>query len=114
MGRKTATSAADSFRQLKKGSFGNTKVTIDSNGNASMYLFGNRIAFRTTDGRTFITTCGWYTQTTFSRLREIGNFNIRGGVNLSINGIPWDGRWVEIIDMPPTVAVYKNEPPVID
>ena len=114
MARKTAVSAAENFRQLKKCSIGNTKVTIDTNGNASMFLFGNRIAFRTTDGRTFVTTCGWNTTTTFSRLREIGGFRIRGGRNLSINDLPWDGRWVEIIDMPPTVAIYKNEPPIID
>jgi len=114
MAKKTAVSAAENFRQLKKCSINNTKVVIDANGNASMFLFGNRIAFRTTDGRTFITTCGWSTQTTSSRLREIGGFSIRGGSNLSINGVPWDGRWVEIIDMPPTVALYKNDPPIID
>lgn len=114
MARKTAVSAAEKFRQLKKCSMGNTKVTIDSNGNASMFLFGNRIAFRTTDGRTFITTCGWNTSTTFNRLREIGGFSVRGGNRPSINGVPWDGRWVEVIDMPPTVAIYKNNPPIID
>jgi hypothetical protein len=114
MAKKTAVSAVENFRQLKKCSINNTKVVIDANGNASMFLFGNRIAFRTTDGRTFITTCGWSTQTTFSRLREIGGFSIRGGKTLSINGVPWDGRWVEIIDMPPTVAIYKNDPPIID
>ena len=114
MTRKTAVSAAENFRQLKKCSIGNTKVTIDANGNASMFLFGNRIAFRTTDGRTFITTCGWSTITTYSRLREIGGFGIRGGKHQAINGVPWDGKWVEIIDMPPTVAIYKNEPPIID
>ena len=111
---KTARSAAESFRQLKKCSISNTKVIIDAKGNASMFLFGNRIAFRTTDGRTFITTCGWSTRTTFSRLREIGGFRIRGGSGQSINGVPWDGKWVEIVDMPPTVAIFKNEPPIID
>jgi len=70
MAKKTAVSAVENFRQLKKCSINNTKVVIDANGNASMFLFGNRIAFRTTDGRTFITTCGWSTQTTFSRLRD--------------------------------------------
>ena len=114
MAKKVAVSAAECFRQLKKCSINNTKVVIDANGNASMFLFGNRIAFRTTDGRTFITTCGWWTQTTYSRLREIGGFVIRGGKGQSINGVPWDGRWVEIVDMPPTVAIFKNEPPIID
>lgn len=114
MAKKVAVSAAECFRQLKKCSINNTKVVIDANGNASMFLFGNRIAFRTTDGRTFITTCGWSTQTTYSRLREIGGFRIGGGRGQSINGLPWDGRWVEIIDMPPTVVIYKNEPPIID
>ena len=114
MAKKVAASAAECFRQLKKCSINNTKVVIDANGNASMFLFGNRIAFRTTDGRTFITTCGWSTQTTYSRLREIGGFRISGGQRLSINGVPWDGRWVEIVDMPPTVAIFKNEPPIID
>jgi hypothetical protein len=114
MARKVAVTAAENFRQLKKCSIGNTKVVIDANGNASMFLFGNRIAFRTTDGRTFITTAGWFTQTTFNRLGEIGGFGIKGGRRLSINGVPWDGRWVEIIDMPPAVAIYPNVPPIID
>lgn len=114
MAKKVAVSAAECFRQLKKCSINNTKVVIDANGNASMFLFGNRIAFRTTDGRTFITTCGWSTQTTYSRLREIGGFRIGGGRGQSINGVPWDGRWVEIVDMPPTVALFKNDPPIID
>lgn len=114
MAKKVAVSATECFRQLKKCSINNTKVVIDANGNASMFLFGNRIAFRTTDGRTFITTCGWSTQTTYSRLREIGGFRIGGGRGQSINGVPWDGKWVEIVDMPPTVAIFKNEPPVID
>lgn len=110
-GTKSSRSAAENFTQLKKGSFGNTQIKIDANGNASMFLFGNRIAFRTTDGRLFITTCGWPTQTTYRRLRELGTFRfIRG----SINGVQWDGRWIEIIEMPPTVAIVKNEPPIID
>ena len=115
MARKsTSATAAECFKQLKKCSISNTKVTIDANGNASMFLFGNRIAFKTTDGRTFVTTAGWFTQTTFRRLREIGGFGIRGGRELSINGVPWDGRWVEVIDMPPAVAIYPNTPPIID
>ena len=112
--KSVSRSAAENFKELKKGSFNNTMITIDANGNASMFLFGNRIAFRTTDGRLFITTCGWSTQTTYRRLREIGGFDLRGGSRQSINGVPWDGRWVEIIDMPPTVAIYKNDPPIID
>jgi hypothetical protein len=80
-----------------------------------MILFGNRIAVHTHDGRLFITTAGWNTSTTRSRLSGIGRFRIttRAG-GLSLNGQSWDGRWVEIIDMPPTVAVYKNDPPIID
>lgn len=110
-GTKGARSASENFRQLKKGSFGNTKITVDANGNASMLLFGNRIAFRTKDERLFITTCGWATQSTFRRLRELGTFSFRRG---TINGIPWDGRWIEIVNVPPAIAFFKNEPPIID
>lgn len=113
MARKRSLSAAENFRQLKKCSLGNTKITVDANGNASMYLFGNRIAFRTKEGRVFITTCGWTTTTTISRLRELG-YGITRRRELSINGIPWDGRWVEIIEMPPAIVFFKNDPPVID
>ena len=116
MARKTATSAAQALREYKKFSSHNTKVVIDEEGNASMYLFGNRIAFRAKKGdRLFVTTCGWNTSTTRSRLNEIAPISVRTGRGqLTLNGNPWDGKWVEIIEAPPFTAIAENEPPIID
>lgn len=112
MARKVSISAADALRQRKKMTSHNTKVVLDSKGNAHMYLFGNRIAVMTTENRLFITTAGWDTSTTRGRLREIGNVVVgRTMGTLSINSKPWDGSWVEVVDASPVVMVSPNEPP---
>lgn len=113
MARKVSISAAQAFNLKKPGSYGNTKVTLDKQGNASLILFGNRIAIRTSDERLFITTCGWNTVTTLSRLNEIGSFRVRHQRGtLIINNTTWDGRWVEVVEMDPFVTIFKNDPPL--
>ncbi len=109
MARKVALNAAQALKARKKMTSHNTKVVVDENGNAHMYLFGNRIAVYTKDNRLFITNAGWDTMTTRNRLSELTSTRItrRGG----LNGVEWDGRWVEIVEAGPVTMITKNEPP---
>ena len=115
MARKVALKASEAFMVRKKGSFGNTMITLDKNGNASMFLFGNRIAFHTTDNRIFVTTAGWDTNSTRSRLNEILGIRVTTRRSmLSLNGHEWDGRWAEVVHADPVTMINKAEPPIID
>jgi len=111
--RRVTLDATEAFLQRKNKKTHNTVVSVDKDGNASMILFGNRIAVHTHDGRLFITTAGWNTSNTRSRLSGIGRFRItsRAG-GLSLNGQSWDGRWVEIVQADPISMHFENEPPV--
>jgi hypothetical protein len=111
--RKVTLNAVEAFLQRKRKNSHNTVVSVDKDGNASMYLFGNRIAVHTHDGRLFITTAGWNTVTTRNRLSGIGRFRVttsRGA--LSLNGQPWNGRWVEIVQADPVSMHFENQPPI--
>jgi hypothetical protein len=111
--RKVTLNAVQAFLQRKRKSSNNTVVSVDKKGNASMYLFGNRIAVHTHDGRLFITIAGWNTVTTRDRLSGIGGFRIttsRGA--LSLNGQPWNGKWVEIVKADPVSMHFENQPPI--
>lgn len=115
MARKVALKASEAFMARKKGIFNNTVVTVDKNGNASMFLFGNRIAFHTADNRIFVTTAGWDTNTTRSRLNEVVGIRISSRASrLTLNGHEWDGRWAEVVHADPVTMVNKAEPPIID
>jgi len=114
MSRKTGRNAAEFLLSRTKRSLGNTKITIDKNGNASMFLFSNRIAFYTKDNRLFVTTAGWDTHTTRSRLRDIGVSVRSTRTILTLNGHQWDGRWAEVVQAGPVTMVNKSEPPIID
>jgi hypothetical protein len=110
--RKVTLDAVDSFLQRKNKKTSNTVVSVDKDGNASMFLFGNRIAVYTHDDRLFITTAGWNTSTTRNRLSGIGKFRVTSRGALSLNGQPWNGRWVEIVQADPISMHFENEPPV--
>jgi len=113
MARKVTIDSVEAFRTRKNKRTHNTVVSVDKDGNASMYLFGNRIAVLTADNRLFITTAGWNTSTTRSRLSSIGKFRVRvSGGGLKLDGVDWDGRWVEVVEANPVSIYFKNEPPV--
>jgi hypothetical protein len=62
-----------------------------------MLLHGNRIALITGEGQLLISTCGWNTQTTRSRLNALKGVNVyvvQG--NLFLNGRPWDGEEIAV------------------
>mgnify|MGYP003331041704 CR=1 FL=1 len=49
----------------------NTQVTTDSNGDSSVYLHGHRIATVHSNNDITLSSCGWETVTTKSRLNAI-------------------------------------------
>jgi|TARA_B100001094_G_scaffold277404_1_gene286225 hypothetical protein len=49
----------------------NTEVAKNSEGDTSVFLHGNRIAFIGADGDITLSSCGWETPTTKSRLNAI-------------------------------------------
>ena len=105
--------AANALLARKKYRNKNTAVIIDNSGNAILTLYDNKIAVYTPDSRLFVTTAGWNTQTTLYRLHEVTKLSIRHrSGSLLLDGNPWDGRWIEIIDLPPMKSLIKSEPPI--
>ena len=68
----------------------NTEVRV-TDYSVSIYLFGNKIAYRNEDG-TFISSCGWPTNTTKDRLNALPNVRIHQLKGMwYLNGNKWDG-----------------------
>ena len=88
---KIDTMTAIRFRAGQPYHNSNTQVMVDSNGESSLYLHGNRIAW-TSDNRSKlnINQCGWDTVTTNSRLRALGVNICHKRYDLYINGQPAD------------------------
>jgi len=71
----------------------NTKVEC-TNGCNRMYLYGNLIAEKSSKGLK-ISSCGWNTVTTKSRLNKLPGVHIRQSKGQWIlNDVPWDGAWI--------------------
>lgn len=60
--------------------FGNTEVR-----DRAVFLFGNKIAWVSTEGLLCVTHCGWVTRTTMTRLNAI-LYAFGTGVTVSIKG----------------------------
>ena len=87
--------SCNSAYALEHGSNYTSSNTVVKDG--SMWIFGNKIAFKTTSGAIYITNCGWTSRTTFDRLNAISGVwvrSIRG--MLILNGERWDGEWIKI------------------
>ena len=69
MSNKITTDSVDAFLTFKPFRRENMEVIVRDNV-SYLYLFGNRIGINT-NGMVSISTCGWETRTTFSRLREV-------------------------------------------
>lgn len=92
--RKVVEQASHAFLRREKYKVGNTEVRV-RDGVVQMLLHGNVIAQRTGLAYT-ISTCGWNTPTTRSRLNGLVGvkvYQVKG--ELYLNNIPWDG--MEII-----------------
>lgn len=89
----------------------NTQVYTGTDGNVWLMLFGNPIARRDGD-RIFITTSGWPTKTTLSRLNALPGVLTRNAKSiggLHLNGKPWDGSWKEV-SREEKEQVYRRSP----
>ena len=73
---------------------GNTTVTVEE-GRTCLFLFGNKIAERNSEGL-FVTTAGWDTHTTRSRLNSIPNVRVHRNKQLYLNGEVWEGEWKKV------------------
>lgn len=72
-----------------------TKVKIENNV-VKMYLFGNLIA-KKQEGKIFITSTGWRTNTTKERLNGLLGVSVSQKKGIwYLNGTQWGGEWVEI------------------
>jgi len=96
--RKISEQAADAFVFGIPFNKSNTKVVIDSNKTASLYLHDNLIAENHMLDGIKITNAGWFTNVTKERLNALPN-----GVSISqckgiwyLNGKEWDGSWIKI------------------
>lgn len=89
--RKITIEISRAFRNREVKTIGNSRT----DGNA-LFLFNNRIAeYR--DGSLWITNAGWDSTTTKERLNGLDGVRIhqsRG--QWYLNGIEWDGSWVEV------------------
>ena len=94
--RKITKESVSSF--LDKSSFHerNMIVRVDPN-EVLLQLHGNPIAKIDDDDNLWITTSGWFTNTTCDRLRALPNVDIEV-VNGKwfLNGKRWDGDWVKV------------------
>ena len=96
---KQAISALYSFRNFRSG---NDQVAVTNGGTeATMYLHGNAIAnlAKLSDGTLDleITTAGWNTPTTFSRLNGLPGVKVnRKNWSVYLNGAGWDGAWTTV------------------
>ena len=87
--------AYEAFMNNKRFKRGNTQVIIEDNGDVVMLLFGNKIA-KKVRGEIFISTAGYSTNTTLSRLRAFAIISYRKGVLMLDNKYVWDGTWVSL------------------
>ena len=94
--RKVDEKAYSAFINRRNFNGGNTTVTIDNNGDASMYLFGNKIA--KTEGSDILISSGGYkpTVTTRSRLSMFVNISKHNGRFIINNVKEWNGEWTNI------------------
>lgn len=89
--RKTTRTAVNAFLAGNKITVSNT--TTDGQ---SLFLFGNKIAEKRTDG-IYITNAGWKSATTKERLNGLPGVSINQDKgNWFLNGKPWDGKWIKV------------------
>ena len=105
---RLASKALMSHTEFKRS---NTKVEVDSNGNAWLKLHGNTIARHSADGGLQITNCDWFTVTTKDRLNALPSVHIQQrNWDWFLNGEEWNGAWITVIlGTSPTVVDKTKE-----
>lgn len=72
------------------------KMKNDFTDGVILTLHGNTIA-KKEKGRLFITTAGWHTPTTFSRLNCIPGVSVNTAKGVTyLNSERWDGNWITV------------------
>lgn len=95
MSTMISSDAASAFNRAEKFRRGNTEVRVDE-GVVQMLLHGNMIAQKTKLAYT-ISTCGWNTLTTRSRLNGLHRVNVyQSKGQLYLNNVAWDGENISI------------------
>ena len=105
---KISTDAATALLHGNPFNRGNTKVKVYDDGSREMLLHGNCIAFITYDNRLFISSCGWTTATTKSRLNALPKVRIQQRQYMwFLNGDYWTGVTTEIPKWHNFYSMYK-------
>lgn len=91
MSRKVTTSICSAFIAGNKLSVSNT-----STDGSKLYLHGNLIAERRTDGL-YITNAGWNSNVTKERLNGLPGVSIQQkNFTWFLNGAQWNGEWIKV------------------
>ena len=94
--RKITSEAQYAFLNRQNFKKGNTQVKQYDEVSASLYLHGNEIAWMNSEG-IFISTCGYFTNTTKERLNGLLGIHIQQkDWEWFVNGEPWDGSALRI------------------
>ena len=101
MAKKITMDSVHAFLISKE--FRRENMEVNTNGDVTyLRLWGNTIATKTKDGRIYIDSCGWFTNTTKERLNYLlqllnGNYRINQKNWLwYINGKQWNGSKILI------------------
>ena len=106
----TSVRASSAFMNHIKFTSANTKIKIDTKGNARMFLFNNLIAIHHKDGLVSITNCGWRTVTTKERLNALPMVTIHSSRSVwYLNDMKWDGSWIDLIWANPICIMNKSK-----
>lgn len=93
--RRITQEAFNAFKGRRSFRKSNTRVKIDTNNNAYMYLFGNLIA-KTENGDTLINHCGYITPTTRDRLSAFVRLRMCKGTFIVNEKFEWDKGWLKV------------------
>ena len=122
--RKVSGLASKALMSYKKFKRGNTKVEVDSEGAAYLYLFGNLIACHEADGGLKITAAGHMSVTTKDRLNALPHVFIQQRDFVwYLNESQWNGEWAIVYNPDPrgeqwgrrfTLGVAIEDSPLTD
>lgn len=113
--RKVSRLASKALMSYKKFKQGNTKVEVDSEGAAYLYLFGNLIACHEADGRLKTTAAGHMSVTTKDRLNALPHVSIQQRDYVwYLNDKEWYGDWAIVYNPDPTGKQWGRIPKTDD
>lgn len=93
--RKITEQSIKAFLNFEKFKKSNTEVRVNGK-ECTLLLHGNKIA-KVVNGELIITNSGWFSNTTKERLNGIPGVSIyQENWKWFLNGVRWDGNWIEI------------------